>query len=316
MRRLLSLGGAALLLAAGLPAAEAGTGGTTTRVSVSSTGAEGNGQTLGARHGLSADGRFVVFTSGATTLVPGDDNGSQDAFLHDRGTGTTSFVGLSSSGELGIYGSGGPAISANGQVVAFGSGSPNLVPDDDNSADDVFLRNLKTGVTTRVSVGHEGQEGNAHAAVFSVSADGNVRKGGVRFRSASLSRDDEWGIASEAIEEASKNLVEELATAERLDRVSSAAGASGGIDMRVVRVDGQRAYINVGSAAGIKVGDKFTIHRQGEELIDPATGMSLGAVEEQVGQGEVVEVQDRFAIITFTGQAGNADVIKRAGGGR
>jgi len=152
--------------------------------------------------------------------------------------------------------------------------------------------------------------------VIAVSADGNVRKGGVRFRSANLSRDDEWGIASEAIEEASKNLVEELATAERLDRVSSAAGASGGIDMRVVRVDGQRAYINVGSAAGIKVGDKFTIHRQGEELIDPATGMSLGAVEEQVGQGEVVEVQDRFAIITFTGQAGNADVIKRAGGGR
>jgi curli biogenesis system outer membrane secretion channel CsgG len=151
--------------------------------------------------------------------------------------------------------------------------------------------------------------------VVSLSADGTVRNGGVRFRSANLSRDDEWGIASEAIAEAAKNVVEKLTTDGSLDRVVEAAGASGGIDMRIVRVDGERAYINVGSSSGIKVGDTFTIHRMGEELIDPATGMSLGAVEEQIGQGTVVEVQDRFAIITFTGQAANADVIKRAGGG-
>jgi len=147
--------------------------------------------------------------------------------------------------------------------------------------------------------------------VISVSAEDSVRKGGVRFRSANLSREDEWGIASEAIEAASKAVVEKLVSDGSLDRVSAAAGTAGAIDMRIVRVDGQRAYINVGSSSGIKVGDKFTIHRMGEPLIDPATGMNLGAVEEQVGTGEVVEVQERFAIITFTGSPANADVIKR-----
>jgi hypothetical protein len=150
--------------------------------------------------------------------------------------------------------------------------------------------------------------------VVSASADGNVRKGGGFFRGANLSRDDEWGIASEAIEAASKAVVEKVTSDGSLDRVTAAAGSSGAIDMRVVRVDGDRAYINVGSAAGIKVGDTFTIHRLGEPLIDPATGMNLGAVEEQVGTGKVVEVQERFAIISFTGEPANADVIRRVAG--
>jgi curli biogenesis system outer membrane secretion channel CsgG len=149
--------------------------------------------------------------------------------------------------------------------------------------------------------------------VVAVSAEGNVRKGGGFFRGASLSREDEWGIASEAIEAASKAVVEKLTTDGSLDRVAASAGTAGAIDMRVVRVDGERAYINVGSASGIKVGDTFTIHRMGEPLIDPATGMNLGAVEEQIGTGKVVEVQERFAIITFTGEPANADVIRRGG---
>lgn len=150
--------------------------------------------------------------------------------------------------------------------------------------------------------------------VVSVSADGNVRKGGGFIGGASLSRDDEWGIASEAIEAASKAVVEKLVSDGSLERVAAAAASGGGIDMRVVRVDGNRAYINVGQTAGIKVGDKFTIHRMGEALIDPATGMNLGAVEEQVGTGVVVDVQERFSIIEITGQAAAADVIKKAGG--
>jgi hypothetical protein len=149
--------------------------------------------------------------------------------------------------------------------------------------------------------------------VISVSAEGNVRKGGGFFKGASLSRDDEWGIASEAIEEASKKVVEELTSGNNLERVAEAAGSGGGIDMRIVRVDGARAIINVGQTSGIKVGDRFTIHRKGEDLIDPATGMNLGAVEEQIGTGVVVEVQERFSFIEFTGDPAAADVIKKAG---
>jgi hypothetical protein len=145
-----------------------------------------------------------------------------------------------------------------------------------------------------------------------VSADGNVRKGGGYFRGARLSREDEWGIASEAIEKASAAVVEKLTASDALNRVADAvASAAPAVDMRVIKLDGQRAYINVGRAAGVKVGDKFTIVRPGEELIDPVTKMSLGSTEKPVGTGVVVEVQERFAIITVTGSAAANDILKR-----
>ena len=148
--------------------------------------------------------------------------------------------------------------------------------------------------------------------VISVSAEGSVSKGGGFIGSANLSRDDEWGIASEAIEKASEEIVKELAEGGRLDDLSAAAG-TGGIDMRIVRVDGTRAYINVGSAAGVKMGDRFKIFSKGEDLIDPATGMNLGAIESETGSGVVVEVQERFSIIEVTGTATDADIIRKEG---
>jgi curli biogenesis system outer membrane secretion channel CsgG len=147
--------------------------------------------------------------------------------------------------------------------------------------------------------------------VIAVTADGNVRKGGGFIRGASLSRDDEWGIASEAVEKASDELVKKLTEGDYLERVSDAAGGGGGVDMRVIKADGNTAYINVGRLSGIKVGDTFTIHRKGEDLIDPATGMNLGSTEKQVGTAVVTEVQDRFSIVTVTGEATAADVIKK-----
>jgi curli biogenesis system outer membrane secretion channel CsgG len=147
--------------------------------------------------------------------------------------------------------------------------------------------------------------------VISIAASGQVRKGGAFVRGANLSREAEWGIASEAIQKASQSVVEKLVTAEYLARVSSAAGSGAGIDMRIVKVDGTRAYINVGASSGIKVGDKFRIFRRGEELVDPATGAKLGAEEKEIGSGVVAEVQEKFAVMTITGTAGAADVIRR-----
>ena len=149
------------------------------------------------------------------------------------------------------------------------------------------------------------------ARVISVTGDGTVKKGGGSFRGNSLSREAEWGIASEAIEKASEQVAEKLVSGGYLDKVSSAAGAGGGVDMRVIKVDGNRAYINVGSSSGIKVGDKFVIVHRGEELIDPVTGMKLGAEEKQTGTGTVVQVQDRFAVMEITGTAVVADVIRK-----
>lgn len=147
--------------------------------------------------------------------------------------------------------------------------------------------------------------------VISLSADAQVRKGGGAFGSVNLSRDAEWGIASEAIANAAKTLVTKLTTGGYLDKVSSAAAASGGIDMRIVQVDGARAFINVGASAGVKVGDKFVIVRLGPELVDPVTGAKLGAPEKQVGTGVVVEVAPGFATITVTGEAAAKDTIRR-----
>ena len=147
--------------------------------------------------------------------------------------------------------------------------------------------------------------------VISIAAAGQAKKGGGFVRGANLSRDAEWGIASEAVQKASKAIVEKLLTAEYLDKVSSAAGAGAGIDLRVVKVDGNRAYINVGATSGIKVGDTFRVFKRGEELVDPATGAKLGAEEKQTGTGVVTEVNEKFSIMTLTGTAGAGDILKK-----
>ena len=146
--------------------------------------------------------------------------------------------------------------------------------------------------------------------IIAVAADGQVKKGGGFIRGTSLSRDAEWGIASEAIEKASKAVVAKLTTGNYLAKVGSAAG-SAVAEGRIIKVDGQRAWINLGSAAGLKVGDKFNIVAVGEELIDPDTGAKLGAEEKQTGAGEVTEVQEKFAIMTFTGAAKAKDTIRK-----
>jgi curli biogenesis system outer membrane secretion channel CsgG len=147
--------------------------------------------------------------------------------------------------------------------------------------------------------------------IIAVSATDQVKKGGGFIRGASLSRDAEWGIASETIEKTAKAVVAKLVTADYLEKVSSAAGTGGGIDVRVIKVDGKRAYINIGTTSGVKVGDKFAIFHRGEELVDPVTGMKLGAEEKQTGTCVVTEVQERFAIVAVTGTAAAADVLRK-----
>ena len=146
--------------------------------------------------------------------------------------------------------------------------------------------------------------------VVAVSGEGGVKKGGGFFKGARLSRDAEWGIASEAIEKASGSLVTKLVTGNYLEKVSTAAGPVGTAG-RIIKVDGNRAWINLGSSSGIKVGDRFTILHMGEDLIDPDTGAKLGADEEETGEGEVTDVQEKFAIMRFTGAAQAKDTIRK-----
>ena len=147
--------------------------------------------------------------------------------------------------------------------------------------------------------------------VVSVSADAEVRKGGGFFRGNSLSRDAEWGLASEVIEKVAKDLVIKLAVPTTLARVTPGGGTASGLEARIAKVDGNRAWLNIGSSAGVKVGDKFAVFNVGEAIVDPDTGATLGTDEKETGTGAVTEVQERFAVITFTGAAKVKDTARK-----
>jgi uncharacterized repeat protein (TIGR01451 family) len=145
-------------------------GAETTRVSVSSTGAKANNASL--ENSISADGRFVAFSSEASNLVAGDTNGLPDIFVRDRGTNQTTRVSVSSTGTQGNSYSYDPSISANGRFVAFSSKASTLVAGDTKGFSDIFVHDRATGQTARVSVDSAGVQANGSSYEPSVSADG------------------------------------------------------------------------------------------------------------------------------------------------
>lgn len=142
------------------------------RISVAIGGGLADGPS--ERPSISADGRYVAFASAATNLVAGDTNGTVDVFVRDRVAGTTTRVSVSSTGAQVSGISRDPDISDDGTVVAFVSSAFELVPDDANGAADVFVRDLTTGVTTRVSVRTGGGEADQPSVSPVLSGDGNV----------------------------------------------------------------------------------------------------------------------------------------------
>jgi len=144
--------------------------GETSRVSVDSSGNQGNGFSYWPS--ISSDGRFVAFVSWASNLVAGDTNGAWDVFVHDTVTGETSRVSVDSSGNQGNGDSFSPSISSDGRYVAFHSWASNLVAGDKNEVNDVFVHDTVTGVTTRVSVNSSGKQGKGSSENPSISSDG------------------------------------------------------------------------------------------------------------------------------------------------
>lgn len=143
---------------------------TTTRVSVSSDGTEGNSWSLWPD--IAANGRHVTFLSSATNLVPGYSSGAQQIFIHDRDTGATNKISVNNAGEEANQRCWSPNISADGRHIAFATEANNLVPGDTNGKSDIFLRDTLTGTTTRVSVDSTGKQGNDHSRYPVISANG------------------------------------------------------------------------------------------------------------------------------------------------
>jgi hypothetical protein len=147
--------------------------GITTRESVGSNGTEGN---RGGSDGyISDDGRWVVFTSRSDNLVNGDNNNALDVFLRDRVLGTTIRLSVSNTGVAGDNDSRASGISADGQWVLFTSSATNLVPNDTNEGEDVFLWDRSTATVSRVSVSSSGGQGSGSLlrAYATLSADGH-----------------------------------------------------------------------------------------------------------------------------------------------
>lgn len=165
---------------------------TTVRVSVASNGAQSVGPASAPK--LSRDGRFVLFTSRAADLVPGDVEGFTDLFLHDRdsdqdgifdevGAISTERVGLGMGGVAPLPRSGDPnvsigvfdqPISADGRFVVFQTNAPNLVPGDTNEELDVFVRDRVEETTTRVSVNAAGGQIADLSTSGAISPDGTL----------------------------------------------------------------------------------------------------------------------------------------------
>lgn len=145
-------------------------GSLTTRVSVTNTGGQSNGES--GRAALSDDGRYVAFSSLGSNLVVGDTNSTWDVFVRDLALGTTQRVSVSSAGAQGNQESRFPSLSADGRYVAFWSAASNLVPNDTNGFNDVFVRDRSLGTTVRASVWTDGTEANGSSGLPSLSADG------------------------------------------------------------------------------------------------------------------------------------------------
>jgi Tol biopolymer transport system component len=146
------------------------TTGETELVSVAMRGGPGNDQSEMPQ--VSADGRYVAFTSVASDLVGGDTNAVDDVFLRDRVAHTTVRMSRSVAGYQGNRLSSYPQITPDGRYVTFTSLADNLVPDDRNFASDIFVRDRLAGTLERVSVNAQGIEANAGSWYSSISDDG------------------------------------------------------------------------------------------------------------------------------------------------
>ncbi len=121
---------------------------------------------------ISPDGTHVAFASTGTNLVPDDTNGQQDIYLRDLASNTTIRVNVHTDGTQSNGLSQNPDVSASGRYVVFESSATNLVDNDFNNQQDVFVHDVVNGTTTLVSVGLDGNAADGFSGSIGISDDG------------------------------------------------------------------------------------------------------------------------------------------------
>lgn len=144
----------------------------TIRISVSSSGAQGNDYSFDPQ--MDSDGDLIVFTSLASNLVSGDTNGREDVLVYNRITGTTQRVSVSSSGAQSPGGGGAPDISADGRYVTFhGNDSTLTSPTCLSMLDCVYRHDRQTGSTELITFQPDGSPSGGHTYQPSMGEGGN-----------------------------------------------------------------------------------------------------------------------------------------------
>jgi Tol biopolymer transport system component len=137
----------------------------------------------GSKPSISYDGNRVAFYSHTGTLVAGDKNELWDIFLWKKDEINLSRISLTADGKERNQGNESanrivsPAISGDGRYIAYTTTASNMVPNDMNGYQDVFVYDIKTGKTVIASTDAKGNSGNADSPIeqgekIAISYDG------------------------------------------------------------------------------------------------------------------------------------------------
>ncbi|UCC40652.1 MAG: hypothetical protein JSV96_04180 [Candidatus Aminicenantes bacterium] len=168
------------------------------------------------------------------------------------------------------------------------------------------IRRIGVGVTTgKVVLQARLVNTTTGEIIIATEEENKKRLIGARYKGANFQQNFDYGLANEVMHPAVKKMVAKI--------VNKTAGLTPAAPTgRVIKVEGTKVWINLGANAGLSVGDEFEVYRKGEELIDPDTGLSLGAEEEKVGKITIIEVKDKYSIGTVkSGDVKAKDFLKK-----
>ena len=140
------------------------------RISLASNGVESNGYSSGVS--IADDGRYIIFSSDATNLVPNDTNNSTDIFIYDRTNQTVELINIAPNNTEADAPVSIGSISGNSRYITFASNASNLVANDTNQQRDIFVYDRVEKTTERISVASEGTQANDLNLFNAISDDG------------------------------------------------------------------------------------------------------------------------------------------------
>lgn len=122
---------------------------------------------------LSADGRYVAFTSNATNLSATNPGVAQGVYVKDLQAGTVTRADVLADGTTDSTGTLDVSLSGDGRYVAF-EADDDILPSDTNSAPDVYVKDLVSGTLAVVSAGLGGRLAGGASTGPAISSDGRV----------------------------------------------------------------------------------------------------------------------------------------------